>query len=374
MNWLDDNIDALFKKASNEQTFEYHENYWDEFERMLPKKRTSITIAWWSLNIFIGFGIASIIGLTAFSSYAPSKNHALALSLPKNQIFTNTSLFSKSAQKIARHTSYIYEDQKIIKQPEIELLPSGTNKAPLENKLPIIQKNELNSLDISELEFRELPLNRINSNLHESILKFKKPSSLSYYFELSAGMEQAWTKNEDHGQNVNASIGFSGGIQFPIKRNKFSLGIGFKAIQLNDLKIAERTKIYGFNSYIYDKAYQFTSIYCIDFPLSLRRSFGRHTFQLEVIPSINLFSTINKSEAIDGNQTNYSSGVASTELFNSVNLNASLGYGYAINENTLFGLKLGIQTIQPTNSDRFKEKQVQHPISLQFYIKRQLNF
>jgi hypothetical protein len=61
MTWKDEDIDKLFQEASKEKTFEFKEEYWDEMESMLPKKKRKFPFIWIFSSILMSVSIAAVL-------------------------------------------------------------------------------------------------------------------------------------------------------------------------------------------------------------------------------------------------------------------------------------------------------------------------
>lgn len=190
--------------------------------------------------------------------------------------------------------------------------------------------------------------------------------------ELNGGVGQSWMRSEDN--SVNGSAGISGGIVLPVNEFKLKVGLGFQATKFDDLKIKERTIIYGFGSSILENTYEFNSIYALTIPVEVNYSFGRHTLSAGVTSSLNLFTRLNRIEKIDGEETSFRSGVAGVDLFSRVGIQPNLGYSYAVNENMAFGLRIGVNSVQPIRSDRFIGTPIELPVDGQIFIMRTFKF
>jgi len=54
MSWTDEEIDKLFKEASEQPAFEYKASYFQAIEEQLPVKRSrKIGLWWWTANVFL---------------------------------------------------------------------------------------------------------------------------------------------------------------------------------------------------------------------------------------------------------------------------------------------------------------------------------
>jgi hypothetical protein len=225
----------------------------------------------------------------------------------------------------------------------------------------------LTFLTLSELQFE--PTNRLNDPF--SSFKMNKNT---FYLGLNAGVEQAWSTVENVPTPLYSKVSVEFGFSRPIKSFNFSAGLAFEATKFNDLRIKERTKIYGFGSSILENSYQFSSIYSVLVPIELSKSFGRHTIGFGAVGEVNLFAHASHEKSVDGVRTMDANGLTNVDLFNRFGLSPKLSYSLALSEKLQIGLSLQTQLFQPLNSNRFIGEPSKLPISGQVFLKRALKF
>lgn len=401
MSWTDDELDNIFREAAEQPVFEYQASYFQDIEKQLPiQKSRKIAWYWWTANIFIiGFvtlfftkvWTPELYGRSAQKKSVQSKVIAVSEVNSTEQIGKDSEVNEDRLNK--SQTGFTVKKQNGVVIPNKlrksefnvdELIPiqqpTTTMKVADEvdqvaevNKSTFVPLNSSESntsltfLALSELQFDQS--NRMNDPLRSF-----KMNKNSFYVGLNVGIEQAWTTVE----NVPSPMYSKGSLEFgysrPIKSFNFSAGIAFEATKLSDLRIKERTKIYGFGSSILENSYQFSSIYSVLVPIELSKSFGRHTIGFGAVGEINLFAHASHEKSVDGVRTMDANGLTNVDLFNRFGLNPKLSYSLALSEKLQIGLSLQTQLLQPLNSDRFIGEPTNLPLSGQVFLKRALKF
>lgn len=412
MSWTDEEIDKLFGEASEHQTFEYRQEYWKEFEKQLPVNKSRKPLFWWIAgNVFLAF----FVGWTFFEAFqvATVKKDAgskvavmpsLVSEERNDQTYTSkeesstgsdivkekeqeqeTSL--KTKKNDSNSTPFKTEEEMNQESAPIEFLFEAVaeekeqgkveNNSSLEHDLIPLSVNiasEDKKLLFPIMLVRPLETSYRNSVLIPSTILVEKVNRMKLYAEVNGGIGQAWMIPKEVSRSVNGSIACAAGLSVPVSRINVNIGIGFQATKFDDLKIKERTKVYGFGSSILENTYQFNSIFALTLPLEMNYSMGRHTISLGLTSSWNLFSRLRRTEHLDGMQTADRSGVAKVDLFSKIGLEPTLGYAYAVNENMKIGVRVGMNVIQPIQSDRFIGSPAKSPINGQVYLMRTINF
>ncbi len=174
--------------------------------------------------------------------------------------------------------------------------------------------------------------------------------------------------------SLNATLSLELGYRIPLRNFQFSAGLAFEATKLGDLRIKERTKLYGFGSSILENSYEFNAIYSVLLPVELSKSFGRHSIGLGLVGELNVFAHASHEKTIDGISTSNATGFTNVDLFNRFGVSPKLTYALSLTEKLQLGLAVQTQLIQPLNSDRFIGVPTKLPISGQVFIKRSLKF
>jgi hypothetical protein len=403
MNWTEDEIDDLFKNADNQQSFEYQSEYWKDIEKQLPIKKSRKPFLWWFsanvfLTIFIGLFIVELVQLPSEGLSNKIAKETNPLSSQKLVIKNSTAITGNYDNKLnlkripaqvkANNLSKLLSN-KVVENGILnkQLISNGSDQTTESNGLlsseiayylgnEIIEtpKSVNKNSDFQQIILSTKPLELAGDKeqLLESDKFFNRRNKLEYFIELNGGMQQGWSRSAE--LSINGTAGISAGIVLPVKQFKVKIGAGLKAINFDDLYIKEQARIYGFGSNLVEKKYEFGSMYSLTIPLDLSYSIGRHNLSLGVISSFNLLASFKKTEVVDGTNMVSSKGITGVKLFNKISLEPSLGYSYSVNENVQIGMRLGMNLLQPVQSQRFSGSMVKAPINGQIFIVRTLNF
>lgn len=413
MSWTDEEIDKVFEEASKQQSFEYRQEYWKEFEKQLPVNKSKRPLAWWIagnmfLAIFIGWTIAeSLHGKIAVKENnlkAHVPHGTLSEKVGEKTVGQKVKAFENHVFQVVEKESPNYE-MNIDVQSTAPILPidrksnefspfvsaieanlmlderkNGNNHTDSESQFVRfdeqagISSKQTENNSAPNMEVRPLESSFYDASLIPSNLGLSKPNRIKLYAEVNGGVGQGWMSSKEASRSVNGTVGLAAGISLPLSKFNVNVGLGFQATKFDDLKIKERTKIYGFGSSILENTYQFNSIYAVTLPVQIDYSLGRHTLALGLTSSVNLFSRLKRTEEVDGIQTANRSGIAKVDLFSKVRLEPTVGYSFAVNENMNIGLRIGMNVIQPIQSDRFVGTPIKLPMHGQVYLMRKFNF
>lgn len=416
MSWKDEEIDKLFGEAAEKQVFEYRPEYWKDIEIQLPiNKKRKLFVWWWTASIFI----AGFIGMLAFDM----KN------IPQKSIVSETQLLNDSKENDLRQKNFLIKNEgtiNTIQNQKNEISANAlsenvrNNSAPAKNisspstfnrkqagftdilveknvvsepvvKIPLdvienhviaesfSKESDNNPIDIEEtynltLSPRQLEFIVLNPQLEIAELHDQKKNFNQFFIEINGGIAQSWIRNEYGAAPVNASLGGVIAYSFPIKKFSVSAGLGFQATKFENLKIMDRTLVYGFSSSILENSYEFSSIYALTIPLAINFNKGRHAINFGITTSMNLFTRLKHAQMMDGYKTYFRTGVSGVSFFNRFGIQPSIGYSYSINENTQIGVRAEIQILEPLKSNRFIGTHYKFPFDGQVYLRRTLDF
>ncbi len=377
MSWTDDEIDQLVRDAFNEQSFEFRREFWQDIEKQLPinnRKRNGIYL----------YSILGVITLSVilFGLNLTSSKQTISISkalITKREIHHIEITTKIKDEEDVQHSSSSKATIQLIEQnfsgnsitnseQNVEIPPTYTTNL-IEHTLdsqekPVIQLFTEKRLD----SINEKPLNSpIQRNL-----SYNPVSRFRFWSETTAGVGQVWARDKTNQHFSNTSVGFSIGVLVPLKRFSISLGSGFKAVFFDKLSISERAKIYGFGVNQLESTYNFKSLVSMMLPLGFHCAEGRHSFNLQVTPSVNVSCSVNKMQYLDGNKLNDEKGYANVMLFSPFGLETGIGYDYAVSEKLKVGIRGSVQLIKPLSSDRFVGTSVGTPFEGQLYLRKTL--
>lgn len=403
MSWTDDELDKVFRDAAEQPVFEYQASYFQDIEKQLPiKKGRKIAWYWWTANVFI-IGFVSLLFTGNWSPKNESKSAAVETSKGDKDLLVaqTTTIKSQRTQStdVATTTS-VYSGVKIhqtainqqvgknstpINETSETQLPTSYNtreELPKEALKTEIQTSLNEAVSFTEnressdarlLLLELMPFGFENQQLMSNHYSWKKNKN-SFYIGMNTGVEQAWASEVDVPSSLNATLSLELGYRIPLRNFQFSAGLAFEATKLGDLRIKERTKLYGFGSSILENSYEFNSIYSVLLPVELSKSFGRHSIGLGLVGEMNVFAHASHEKTIDGIRTSNATGFTNVDLFNRFGVSPKLTYALSLTEKLQLGLAVQTQLIQPLNSDRFIGVPTKLPISGQVFIKRSLKF
>ena len=403
MSWTDDELDTVFREAGEHQVFEYKSNYFNDIETQLPvhKGRKSAWY-WWTANVFIVGFIAVMVTRNwspTISSEKTSSQNIQGETLPLSAVngAKNTegpSNFAKNAQRhlsvnnTSNKNSYKREysmrsnkkkagsiDLMIVEPPIAEHISDNRVKQKTADITRKTFQSDVASNEIGRLPFQDIA-NSFNSvgeeiNVRSLQARFIKNS---FYVGFNSGVEQAWSKGDNVQSALNSKVSIEVGYTVPLRKVRFSAGLAFEATKLNNLRILERTKMYGFGSSILENSYQFASIYSVLIPVEWSKAIGRHTIGLGLIGEVNLFTHASHETSVDGIKTIDASGLTNVDLINRFGLSPRISYSLALSEKLQIGLSLQTQLFQPITSSRFIGVPTKMPLSGQLFLKRSLKF
>lgn len=407
MSWTDDELDNVFREAAEQPVFEYQANYFQDIEKQLPiQKSRKIAWYWWTATVFI-IGFVSLFFTKVWTSELNGKNAQKKTVQSKdvavaevNGSELNVKVSEVKAEPQTEQESGFTANKQNKVVPSNKLKSSNANTVePIQAIQPIGLVNVIGGLDqvadvnktnetnettsdpvstseseagltfltLSELQFEQ------SNRLNDPFRSFKMNKN-SFYIGMNVGVEQAWSTVENVPSPLYSKVSLEFGYSRPINSLNFSAGIAFEATKLNDLRIKERTKIYGFGSSVLENSYQFSSIYSVLVPIELSKSFGRHTIGFGAVGEVNLFAHASHEKSVDGVRTMDANGLTNVDLFNRFGLSPKVSYSLALSEKLQIGLSLQTQLLQPLNSNRFIGQPTKLPISGQVFLKRALKF
>jgi hypothetical protein len=162
------------------------------------------------------------------------------------------------------------------------------------------------------------------------------------------------------------------GVKRSIRNFTLNIGANFQWTKMDDLKIKERTKIYGFGYSTYDNVYSFNGMATCGLSTGVSRKFKRHEVGIVASPSLRMFALLDRMQLLDGQQFLSSTGVSDVSMFRKISLPTGLQYFYAINESIQIGLNASYDLVQPISSNRFEGSPIKNPFQIQFGIRTNL--
>lgn len=412
MTWKDEDIDKLFQEASKAKTFEFKEEYWDEMESMLPKKKKrKFPFLWIFSSIVISGSIAAILFLNTneqvqtsqsdFSSANQESNmsssfnntgNTVDASTTKSKTENNETITSSndvektSVERVGKNDKNSNVNQHVRSTsstgihstiPGINngifapsLLKSGINTQILEPSNPIVQLK--NAEKVGTLTLLPIPDNHFEHTLQASTLKRVSPLyKWSIYFDLSTSMGQG-AMITSSGSNFYSGFGFGSGINYIHGMWNLNFGIHANISSSRNLVVSEREKIYGFGYDVFENNYTYKQLYQMEFPLLVGLKKKNQTFQFGLVPSLYVGAKVLKESkntkqiTVSDSELGYFMGIAN------IGLKPTIGYLYKLTPSIQIGGTIQMQLIDQTVQNYFDGNQRRYPLNGQLFIRKSL--
>lgn len=423
MTWKDEDIDKLFQEASKEKTFEYKEEYWDEMESMLPKKKRKFPFIWIFSSILMTVSIAALLFVNKDEN--PQISQTSSSSENKVNEKSNISVTTKTlkdgseeiisekekSSKTMRQNNSSTIIKKVLSTDHSEINPTSiernfTSKSLIfnsanntsidytnlhvndnstdgsgivktgigsqinETKNPIIEQK--NSEKIGAITLLSIPSNNYVHTLQISNLKSILPFyKWTMYFDLSTSMGQA-PMITSSGSNLYSGFGIGTGVNYSNGLWNLNAGVNATFSTSNNLMVSERQKIHGFGAQTFDNEIKYKQLYQLEFPLFSGIKKKNQTIQFGIVPSLFLgtkihYESVSNNEIVISN-TSYGNYVGTS----SFGLKTSIGYLYKITPTVQVGGNIQVQLIKQTTNDFFNGYQRHLPINGQLFIRKSL--
>lgn len=401
MKWEDQDIDKLFQNASENPAPVFKEEYWTQFEKSLPVKKSKRKVGfyWWviatSAVAVMIVGLWNLRGdreqlsstketekLQFSESKSVIKNNNTSFSSTKKQVLENdlkgkmlqnprlsAALNEKlDAQNVGtKATSVVSDFNSILVERESDPLPVTENSTVQQ---AILQ--ETSNDDFSDIQ---LELKSLNNNYQElalsGILPAIKLKRTQFYFDLGVDLGQSAIKNFTNASNFYT--GFSLGIGV-MKSNKqkwnWSAGVNVAAHNYANLEINKRTKVYGFGVQNFERKINYKQLFQLEIPLFVGKCIQKHNFQVGLVPSFLIATRLNYAITQDQFTEHHNSVYGFRDGLKIFSLKPSLRYSYQILPKWQLGMSLQIQALSTINTNIFIGELSKHPLNGQIFIRR----
>ncbi len=416
MNREDKELDQLFRDASQQKTFEFKDEFWEEFERILPEKKgkKKIGVFWW-LNsgllvvaiISGGFFLSSKKAspqlakneLNSVLSISSNSNiHHQNVAVPEMKNKKVNSITQKKSDKLdyisntkPNYHNKISSINSITNNSEIKVLNNSKNQ---DNELVSSQKSDVNLNGIETLNTQKKAIEKsivevLNNNQEEIGLLDRKQFDLNLYpTYIKNGIYASKTKkwkayidgfysvnqspiiNSTNGSNL--SNGFGLGVGFIRSKSMWQLtgGLNVVAQQYSNLTINDRVKVYGFGVKNYQEDIYYRSLYTVEIPIYLGYSINNHSIQLGIVPGylmatkLDYVLMLNNQIQEESSTYNYKKGLTNFML------KPSLKYSFKLAPTWQIGAMIQVQAISPIAKNIFTGIQNNHPLNGQLFIRK----
>lgn len=402
MSWSDEELDKLFQEGTEQQIFEFKEEYWHEFEGMLPVNKKKGRFGWWFLSVplMVLLGWGGIVLLTNESDTVDlNKTQGIDSINAKDQSLNESktriagAVKQKELESVtvkSKAESNLYNERaSFMNSPKESNLTIEPTKSTdfvstdfVEAKSDITANSKLtqgtkanenleiqNEHTIGRLDYLSLGQQDFSKDREQMAWNTPHSKRSSYFIELTGGIGQSWIYDEE-GQNISASYGLTGGLTLPLNYFTFSAGLGLTGSRFDNLLIRQRTQVFGFGMNVIENSYRFTDVWALNSTFRVGYLMGRHHLEMAIDPSLKFLSVVQSSKFIDGAQVAYSKGYTNVQFFNQFGAFTSLKYAYFVNENLQIGAGLGVQLLEQVKSDRILGTRTSLPFEGSFFIRR----
>jgi hypothetical protein len=416
MSLEDDKIDKLFRDASKNLSADFKEEYWEQFEAMLPeKKKRRFPFVWFTsglsiiaLSFLFYFGTddknavqkqnVSTIATTEnsrkqstasdkktdFIKSSQTTSAALAEEkiLSKNKLSNNTIDSETNKHQTIKVTSEKAVEKYVREKIEPALGQSkefNKSKIDIDDKLAIIGENKSilavnkNSiLLVDKMPFLRFPsFSQPQSILHTQQMPHAI-TKLKFYAEISGKLGQSIIINNSLGSNITKGFGLGAGFSYSTKNWNFTGGISTNFTSLDNLYVRERVKVYGLGITNYDNEIKFKQLYNIEIPFAAGIIKNKHLVQLGISPTYIVSAKIDYASSIGDNVIISASTYGYKKGLYNWGLKPSIGYMYSLTSSIQIGGSIQMQLFSLIENNRFEGVQTRNPISGQFYIRKSI--
>ena len=416
MSLEDDKIDKLFQDASKNLSADFKEEYWEQFEAMLPdKKKRRFPFIWFtsglsiialSLSFFFGTDDKDAAQKENFSTIASTENsrkqsatshknteylkssHTTSTKLPaektlsKNKVSSNTIDPEKNTYQTINVTSKRTLEKYVREQIEPiigQYKEFNKSKIDVADKLAIIAENKsILAVDKNKIvQVDKMPFLRFPkvSQPHSILNTQQMPHAikkLKFYTEISGKMGQSIIINTSLGSNLSKGFGLGAGFSYSTKDWSFTGGISTNFTSLDNLYVRERVKVYGLGVTNYDNEIKFKQLYNIEIPFAAGIIKNKHLVQLGISPTYIVSSKIDYASSVGDNVVISASTYGYKKGLYNWGLKPSIGYLYSLTSSIQIGGSIQMQLFNLIESNRFEGMQTRNPISGQFYIRKSI--
>jgi hypothetical protein len=390
MNWSDEDIDTLFRTGANDIKPVYDPAFWSEMEAMLPVEKKHKVFPWFWTSLS---AVVILIGLTSFNWFflVEKSNDLHGIQLSQS----NETLVSRHAKKTPTKIQPTSEIQTIdIKSTAVDNLittKKSEKRSPKYDKNPLVSQTlnlcqiptdfevssnqnvkEKNAVSTTLLEFLPISWKNKKTRYKEQslIYLFSERKKPSFYVDFGVGASQSFVKSVDASPQMNISAG--AGISYFYSRFGVSMGTQLSVIQLSDLVLNRRSKVYCFTSTDYTQRLQYKQLYTVSIPMNLIYKTTRSRFELGISPSYVVQTKLAYTSSINGELDQIGTALNTDFGLNRFNVLGQMGYHISLSENWSAGVRISTWLTQPTQEGVFESKSTRLPTQSQFTLRYSL--
>lgn len=192
------------------------------------------------------------------------------------------------------------------------------------------------------------------------------------YIQLGAGIAQSYVSSANQSAMM-PTLAFGAGYVYDPKGWGCSAGLNFQSTFPANLEITQRSQIYGFGVTTHQQNLRYTQLYTVELPLNIQYRKGRHVFSAGVAPTFLAGTLMNLSRSENEQEQANVWYLGKKEGLKSWGLKPMLAYQLRVNQTTLIGMQLNVQTMSQIDPQQFSGKPASLPVSGQITIRRILS-
>lgn len=400
MSW-EDEIDNLFKKEAENSKVEFKDEFWNEFEKMLPEKKNKKPF--W---IWISSGLGVVIGmLLLFTFNSNKRNMDISLNntnqinevqisksiqkqetnkvnkIKENDIKTNNQKIRFINSKEKQNT--INEEKKIkntieLNESEINqenIIPSFiniTNESLTNNQINVInevidQKENIDNIDLIKKNLSS----DLNHSISPTIIALN-PIRRNWNFNIELGVlaGQSVIRNNENGSNFIYGTSLNVNVNRNFGNYFFSTGLGVLNHNYSNLTINDRAKVYGFGVTNHELTMNYNKLYYTQIPIFLGYNFDKHCIQIGITTNYLTSTKMRYEYKINGDLNEKDVSWGNKKGLNSVVFQPSIKYAFKLNKNWNLGTTLSISSSVINEPKYFNIPIIEHPIIGQVFLRK----
>lgn len=406
MSWKDKEIDKLFQDNSASNSFEYKNEYWEEFEASLPVNSPKGGDFLWLTTAVLFLGIVTTMsvmnqngantsfdGTILFAATNPAtldsvsyEEQALQSSLQGDvDGRTNNEINDARSNGVANPSSNglqpnlsaaiipVASGERMSVEPlannpnlkEVDPVSANANSnSIIPNSSNGTMGNAINKLALRALIFEDdrsilLPV--------LTMAPIQKRAATLFYLELNGGFSESIVSPSDQYSN---SLGAGFGVEIQKANFNFTGGINAIISNHNDIQLNRNTVIYSYGSEAVSTYLNYRQIYSLEANLSVGYSIGKHLVTIGIRPSYVVGSKVQDRRVVENELIYDIQGYGYMDGLKRVGLKPQIGYAYKFAHGLTLGANIGIQTRRALNEDFINGENNAFPIDGQVYLRK----
>jgi hypothetical protein len=423
MSWEDKDIDKLFQENAANTSFEYKNEYWEEFEAFLPVNKPKGGDFLWMTTAVLFLGIVTTLSImnqsgtttsfddtTLFAATNPMLNESsqfedvqAKMLAEQNDLdpltndlqidrganegatpFNNQGKSKLSAGRTPKSSGNeaAYEGSEkdpngagSIPKAKIDPIVSGEDPSGLlvnasAGRLgdDVQNNNNIDALAVRALRFED------DKSVLDGLPAFvvapiERRSAAHVYFEINGGLSQSIVSPSDQYSNS-----FGAGFGVEVQKGNFNFIAGVSGLISNhkDIQLNRNTVLYGFGSEVISTHLNYSEIYVVEANLSLGYSLGNHLVSIGLRPSYVVGSKVRDRRIIENKLVYDILGYGYMDGLRRFGLKPQIGYAYKFAHGFTIGGNIGIQTRKALNEDFVNGENNILPIDGRLYLRKTL--